>query len=74
MIFLDGVYINNAHRPGVRFRWVKAPTSDELTRLTHTIAQRVARYLEHRGLLASSCSMQELSYTWHRRVLARFFG
>ena len=43
MIFLDGVYINNAHRSGVRFRWVKAPTSDELTQLTHTIAQRVAR-------------------------------
>ena len=51
MIFLDGVYINNAHRSGVRFRWVKAPTSDELTRLTHTIAQRVARYLERQGLL-----------------------
>ncbi len=51
MLFLDGVYINNAHRSGVRFRWVKAPTSDELTRLTHTIAQRVARYLERQGLL-----------------------
>ncbi len=51
IFFLDGVYINNAHRPGVRFRWVKAPTSDELTQLTHTIAQRVARYLERQGLL-----------------------
>ena len=35
----------------MRFRWVKAPTSDELTQLTHTIAQRVARYLERQGLL-----------------------
>ncbi len=51
IIFLDGVYINNAHRPGVRFRQVKAPSSDELTQLTHTIAQRVARYLERQGLL-----------------------
>ncbi len=38
-------------RSRVRFRWVKAPTSDELTRLTHTIAQRVARYLERHGWL-----------------------
>jgi len=27
-------------------RWVKAPTSDELTQLIHTIAQRIARFLE----------------------------
>jgi hypothetical protein len=27
------------------------PTSDELAQLTHTIAQRVARYLERQGLL-----------------------
>ena len=35
----------------VRFRSVKAPTRDELVQLTHTIAHRVARYLEHQGLL-----------------------
>ncbi len=34
-----------------RFAWVKAPTSDELTQLTHTIAQRIARCLERQGLL-----------------------
>ncbi len=28
-----------------------APSSDELTQLTHTIAHRVARYLERQGLL-----------------------
>ena len=50
MLFLDGVYIGGDHGPA-RFRWVKAPTNDELTRLTHTIAQRVGRYLERRGLL-----------------------
>jgi hypothetical protein len=43
-------YIDNQHGTS-RFRWVKAPTSDELTQLTHTIARRVARYLERQGLL-----------------------
>ena len=33
------------------FLGVKAPTKGELTRLTHTIAQRVGRYLERQGLL-----------------------
>ena len=51
MLFLDGVYIDSPHGPRARFRWVKAPSSDELTHLTHTIAQRVARYLERQGLL-----------------------
>jgi len=51
MLFLDGVYIDSAGRSHARFRWVKAPTSDELTQLTHTIAQRVGRYLERQGLL-----------------------
>ena len=51
MLFLDGVYIDGADNSRLRFRWVKAPTSDELTHLTHTIAHRVARYLERQGLL-----------------------
>ena len=34
-----------------RFRWVRAPTSDELTQLTHTIVHRLARYLERQRLL-----------------------
>ena len=50
MIFLDGIY-GGINRSSVRFRWVKAPSSDELTQLTHTIAHRVARYLERQGLL-----------------------
>ena len=50
MLFLDGVYIGGDHGP-IRFRRIKAPTSDELTQLTHTIAQRVARYLERQGVL-----------------------
>jgi hypothetical protein len=51
MLFLDGVYIDSTHGSRPRFRWVKAPTGDELTQLTHTIAHRVARYLERQGLL-----------------------
>jgi len=50
MLFLDGVYVGEA-ASSARFRWVKAPTSDELTQLTHTIAHRLARYLERQGLL-----------------------
>jgi len=50
MLFLDGVYVE---RPdgSPRLRWVKAPTSAELTRLAHRIAQRVGRFLERQGLL-----------------------
>ena len=51
MIFLDGIYLDGVHGSPPRFRWVKAPTSDELTQITHTIAHRVARYLERQGLL-----------------------
>ena len=51
MLFLDGVYIGGAGGSAKRFRGVKAPTSDELTQLTHTIAQRIARCLERQGLL-----------------------
>lgn len=51
MLFLDDVYFDS--RPGTNpgFRRVKAPTGDELTQLTYTIACRVSRYLARRGLL-----------------------
>ena len=50
MLCLDGVYIE---RPdgSLRFRWVKAPSGAELTRLTQTLARRIGRYLERQGLL-----------------------
>jgi len=51
MLFLDGVYIGGSNGLPVRFRRVKAPTRDDLIKLTHTIASRVARYLERQGLL-----------------------
>ena len=49
MLFLDGVFISSSNDHAVMFRSVKAPTKNELTRLTHTIAQRVGRYLECQG-------------------------
>ena len=50
MLFLDGVYVDRLDG-SVRFRWVSAPTTQELTQLTQTIARRVGRYLERQGLL-----------------------
>ncbi len=41
MLFLDGVYIEDKYGSAVRFQWIKSPTSDELARLTHTIAKRI---------------------------------
>ena len=50
MLFLDGVYVERAYG-AVRFRWVRAPTSAEITHLVRIIARRVGRFLERRGLL-----------------------
>ncbi len=55
MLFLDGVYIGGSNGQPVRFRRVKTPNTDELTRLTHTIAHRVARYLERQGIIPIVC-------------------
>jgi hypothetical protein len=49
-IVTSGVYVE--HLAGaVRFRWVNAPTSAELTELAQRIAQRFGQYLERQGLL-----------------------
>jgi len=50
MLFLDGVYVDHSNGTA-RFRWVRAPTSAELTQLVHTIAHRVGRFLERQGWL-----------------------
>jgi hypothetical protein len=50
MLLLDGVYVEQPNGTA-RFRWVKAPTSQELTQLAHTIARRVGCFLERQGLL-----------------------
>jgi len=49
LMFLDAVYVKRPDGPK-RFHRVTAPTSDELTRLTQTQAQRIGRYLERQGL------------------------
>ena len=59
MLFLDGVYVERGN--GLRFRWVREPTSAELTQLTHTIAQRTACFLERRGLLERDAEQAYLS-------------
>lgn len=50
MLFMDGVYVDGANE-AARFRWVKTPTGEELTRLAHTLARRIGRFLERQGLL-----------------------
>ena len=50
LLFLDGVYVEGSDG-SVRFRWLKAPTSAEVTHLTHTLAHRIGRFLERQGLL-----------------------
>ena len=50
MLFLDGVYVDDANG-STRFRWVRAPSGAELTKLAHRIAHRVGRFLERHGLL-----------------------
>jgi ribosomal protein S27E len=44
MLFLDGVYVE-ASDGSLTFRWVKAPTSAELSALAQHIAERVGRFL-----------------------------
>jgi hypothetical protein len=50
MLFLGGVYVDHADGTA-QFRWLKAPSSQELILLAHTIAQRVDRFLERQGQL-----------------------
>jgi hypothetical protein len=50
MLFLDGVYVERSDGT-LQPRWVKAPSSAELARLTQALALRIGRYLERQGLL-----------------------
>ena len=50
MLFLDGVYVGDGSG-NFAFHYNKAPTVEQLTELLHTISQRVASFLERRGLL-----------------------
>jgi len=50
MLFLDGVFTERTE-DGLRFHPTKAPSAAELSDLAHTLAFRIGRYLECRGLL-----------------------
>ena len=51
MLFLGGGYEVARNGTRLRFQWVRAPTSAQLTQLAHTIAHRVGRLLEREGML-----------------------
>ncbi|MCP4391696.1 MAG: IS91 family transposase, partial [Gammaproteobacteria bacterium] len=57
--YLDGVYAEDAYGK-IRFHRIKAPTMDELGLLVHRISQRVAKFLERRGFLASDKETSDL--------------
>jgi len=61
MLFLDGVYTGGTNSHPLRFRRIKAPTAEDLVKLTHTIASRVARYLQRRGLLVRDTGQSYLT-------------
>ena len=66
MLFLDGVYVE---RPdgSVRFRWVKAPTSIEITQLADRIARRVGR-LDARHPWRAPCGRTSYVQIRSRRI------
>ena len=50
MLFLDGVYVDDG-AGHFAFHSNKAPTAELLTEVLHTISQRIADFMERRGLL-----------------------
>jgi len=62
MLFLDGVYVTaESQKERAVFRPVAAPTHQELTKLAHTISERIGRYLERQGLLVRDSENSYLS-------------
>ena len=60
LLFLDGVYNFKGRRP--TFHRAPRPTPAELTKLLHTIGQRVARLLERLGLLVRDADCDHLDF------------
>ena len=60
MLYLDGVYVQDAHGK-TRFHRIKAPTKSELNELVQRISQRVASFLERQGLLISDTENDDLT-------------
>jgi hypothetical protein len=55
MLFLDSVYVDKKYGSAMRFQWIKSSTSEELVKLTQTIAKRIGRFLERRGPVGVRC-------------------
>lgn len=51
ILFLDGVYVQDARSGCLKFHAVSAPTQQELTILLHGLSQRITRALVRQGLL-----------------------
>lgn len=59
-IHLAGIYEVAPLSARLRFRWVRAPTSAELTQLAPTMARRVGRLFEREGLLERDTEQLDL--------------
>ena len=67
--------MESGERPPPCIRCVKAPTSAELTQLTHIIAPRVGHFLERQGLLERDAENSYLSGdAVERRPLDQLLG
>ena len=75
MRFLDGVYVGRLDE-SARFHRVDSPTSQELARLTQTIARQVGRNLERQGLLERDAENRYLAAlpVWSRRGMNIYTG
>ena len=62
-LFIDGAY-QQKNNGKLRFHRVNAPTTSELNTLVATISQRIARYLERRGLVARDDESSYLTMDW----------
>ena len=62
-LFIDGAY-QQKNNGKLRFHRVNAPTTSELNTLVARISQRIARYLERRGLVARDDESSYLTVDW----------
>ena len=62
-LFIDGAY-QQKNNGKLRFHRVNAPTTSELNTLVARISQRIARYLERRGLVARDDESSYLTMDW----------
>ncbi len=61
LLFLDGVYIDDANKEKQSFHPVVRHKTKDLVSLTHKISLRIARYLERSGLIERDAENSYLS-------------